>query len=51
LTQDQNRHGATRTVFVPVWILFVQASVLPPQLARGGQRDSYAPNSAKEDRA
>jgi hypothetical protein len=34
-TQDRNRHGATRAAFVPVCILFVQASMLPPQLARG----------------
>jgi hypothetical protein len=36
-TQDQNRYGATRAAFVPVCILFVEASVLTPQLVRCGR--------------
>jgi hypothetical protein len=50
LTQYQNRHGATRAAFVPVCILFVQASVLPPQLARGDMH-SAALRTASQLRA
>jgi hypothetical protein len=45
-TQDQNRYGATRAAFVPVCILFVEASVLTPQLARCG-RLKKTPNRPK----
>jgi hypothetical protein len=49
-TQDRNCHGATRAAFVPVCILFVQASVLPPQLARGDMH-SAALRAASQLRA